>query len=371
MTLEAIGQKLKSAREAQGLSLRQIYERTKIPINHLQAIDVGQTDDLPEPVYVAGFIKRYAECIGLDGQVLADEYRRVDAPSNGNGNGHGGGHAVRGGKSASQPVYVQHEYLKHAKIDNRPPIYKLWPFYVVIALGLIIVVSWLSTQSATNNQQTDPSLASLKQNLSLAQQGNGANPAGNGLMPNAANPAAANPVGNPADDKMLTLSANKHVWVEVKRAGSGDTIYTGFLEQGDRRTYQIDDPQGIRVTAGNGASLSTEFKGKIEPFGEAGKKSERTFTSAVVSSSGSAAHGVTATGGTSSTSTASTSGTTNSTGSTTTAEAPKKKVQKTSSTTSATRRWKGEDQTRSIPGNDGMRSIDVPYRYSEGRLDSN
>src|SRR5271156_835034 len=76
MSLATIGQKLRSAREAQGLSLVQVYERTKIPLNHLQAVEQGDSDELPEPVFIFGFIKRYAECIGLDGQVLADEFKR-------------------------------------------------------------------------------------------------------------------------------------------------------------------------------------------------------------------------------------------------------------------------------------------------------
>ena len=75
MSLEQIGQKLKAARESQGLSLRQIHDRTKIPIGHLQSIDGGHADELPEPVYVAGFIKRYGDCVGLNGQSLSEEYR--------------------------------------------------------------------------------------------------------------------------------------------------------------------------------------------------------------------------------------------------------------------------------------------------------
>ena len=68
MSLQEIGTRLKSARDNSGLSLSQINERTKIPFNHLEAIEQGNFDDLPEPVYVAGFIKRYADCVGLDGQ---------------------------------------------------------------------------------------------------------------------------------------------------------------------------------------------------------------------------------------------------------------------------------------------------------------
>src|ERR1700721_1785370 len=75
MTLVEIGQQLKSARDTKGLSLSQIQERTKIPYNHLQAIDNGQQEDLPESVYVSGYIKRYADCVGLDGQQLADAFR--------------------------------------------------------------------------------------------------------------------------------------------------------------------------------------------------------------------------------------------------------------------------------------------------------
>lgn len=357
MTLEAIGQKLKSARETQGLSLRQIYERTKIPINHLQSIDGGMNEDLPEPVYVAGFIKRYAECIGLDGQVLADEYRRSDE-GNGNGNGsHGGGGNT--GKSANQPVYITPEYLKHAKIDNRPPSYKLWPFYVVVIIVVIGVISWYSSQSNSNNTQ-DPNVLSLKDSVSNVAPNNSSGSTTAGTT-GTSGTATGNTSLSP--DKVV-LSALKHVWVEVKRLGSGENIYTGFLEQGDSRTF--DDPQGIRVTAGNGASLSVEFKGKIDTFGEAGKRSERTFsteTASVPYAQGT--HGTIAPqGNPSSTGTTSSSSGSSSSTSTTTAPKPVKKTPK------VTPRSTSDDGTRSIPGNDGMHSIDVPYRYSEGRLDA-
>jgi cytoskeletal protein RodZ len=344
MTLEAIGSKLKSAREAQGLSLRQIYERTKIPINHLQSIDTGTPDDLPEPVYVAGFIKRYAECIGLDGQVLADEYRREESASNGNGNGKP--------KVAAQQVYVTPEYLKHARIDNRPPTYKLWPFYVVVIVVLMMVVSWYTTQQSNTASNPDPYNMSLKDSAAQLHQAQPGltNPTGSGT-----NPAQTAAVDN---DKLI-LSASQHVWIEVKKLATGESIFTGFLEQGDRREYA--DPGGLRVTAGNGGSLSAEFKGKIEAFGQAGKKTERTFEpSTGIASTDPTQTGSAATGS-SSTSTAAT-----------TATKPKKVRKSTDGSPAlATRRYRDLDGgSRSIYG-DGGRSIDVPYRYSEGRLDAN
>lgn len=344
MTLETIGQKLKAAREAQGLSLRQIYERTKIPINHLQSIDTGTPDDLPEPVYVSGFIKLYAECIGLDGQVLAAEYRRDDQPSNG-----------KASKTAvAQQVYITPEYLKHAKIDNRPPTYKLWPFYAVAIIGLMILVSWYSTQQMNMSSQTDPNLLSLKDSAAQLQSQPGINAATPGV-----NGIAGAPVA-PPDDK-VTLSATKHVWIEVKKLSDGESIFTGYLEQGDRREFQ--DSQGLRIRAGNGGSLSAEFKGKIESFGPLGKIAERTFApqSAVPATNTATADGA--------------AGTTAAAGSVAAAK-PKKWVRKPdTSARAATRYHSSDDSARSIPnesyGDRGTRSIDVPYRYSEGRLDSN
>lgn len=348
MTLEAIGQKLKAAREAQGLSLRQIYERTKIPINHLQSIDTGMPDDLPEPVYVAGFIKRYAECIGLDGQVLADEYRRADS-------------VTKGTKTAvaAQQVYVTPEYLKHARIDSRPPTYKLWPFYAVVIVAVMVVLSWYSMQQSNTANQSDPSLMSLKDSAAQLQSQPGINSA----TPNASGTTPTSPTAAAAGDKVV-LSATQHVWVEVKKQSSGESIFTGYLEQGDRREFQ--DSQGLRIRAGNGGSLSAEFKGKIEAFGPPGKVAERTFTlqNAVASSSSDPA--ATAAG----TTTASASGTT-----AVTAVKPKKVRKSTDS--SASHRYRSIDDggSRSLPsdsyGDGGTRSIDVPYRYSEGRLDPN
>ena len=346
MTLEAIGSKLKSAREAQGLSLRQIYERTKIPINHLQSIDTGVSVDLPEPVYVAGFIKRYAECIGLDGQVLADEYRREEATTNGNGNG-------KGHKAQAQQVYVTPEYLRHARIDNRPPTYKLWPFYVVGIVVLMMVVSWYATQQSNNAANPDPYNMSLKDSAAQLHQ---AQPGLTASTPSGTNPAP--PAAQP--DGKVYLSASHHVWVEVKKVSSGESIFTGYLEQGDRREFA--DPQGLRIRAGNGGSVSAEFKGKIEAFGEPGKVAERTFIT----------ESAVATTDPNSTGTATTGSTTGSSTVATTAATKPKKVRKPDGTAAvATRRYRDLDGgSRSIYG-DGGRSIDVPYRYSEGRLDSN
>ncbi len=70
--LAEIGDQLRQYREQQSISLDKVAVVTMIRRNLLQAIEDGQLDQLPEPVYTQGLIKRYAEAMGLDGTQFAD-----------------------------------------------------------------------------------------------------------------------------------------------------------------------------------------------------------------------------------------------------------------------------------------------------------
>jgi cytoskeleton protein RodZ len=65
---------LKALREARGLSLRDIYERTRISVFNLEAIEKGQFHLLPAPVYARPFIRSYALIIGAESEILLDVY---------------------------------------------------------------------------------------------------------------------------------------------------------------------------------------------------------------------------------------------------------------------------------------------------------
>jgi cytoskeleton protein RodZ len=70
-----VGERLRAAREAQGLTLEDIASSTRIPKRHLQTIEQGRYDGLPAPTYSTGFIKSWARQLGLDGRALAEEFR--------------------------------------------------------------------------------------------------------------------------------------------------------------------------------------------------------------------------------------------------------------------------------------------------------
>jgi len=69
-----IGNSLREARLRQGLDFPEIEQATKIRPKYLRALEDEQFDILPGQTYVKGFLRAYAEYLGLDGQLYVDEY---------------------------------------------------------------------------------------------------------------------------------------------------------------------------------------------------------------------------------------------------------------------------------------------------------
>jgi cytoskeletal protein RodZ len=69
-----IGNSLREARLRQGADFPEIEQGTKIRAKYLRALEDEQFDVLPAQTYVKGFLRSYAEYLGLDGQLYVDEY---------------------------------------------------------------------------------------------------------------------------------------------------------------------------------------------------------------------------------------------------------------------------------------------------------
>jgi hypothetical protein len=69
-----IGSSLREARMRQGLDFPQIEAATKIRGKYLRALEDEQFSQLPAQTYVKGFLRTYAEYLGLDGQLYVDEF---------------------------------------------------------------------------------------------------------------------------------------------------------------------------------------------------------------------------------------------------------------------------------------------------------
>lgn len=68
----SVGQTLRSAREAQSLTLEQIAEKLKLSIRQLAALEQDDYQSLPGNTFVRGFVRNYARQLGLDPQPLLD-----------------------------------------------------------------------------------------------------------------------------------------------------------------------------------------------------------------------------------------------------------------------------------------------------------
>jgi transcriptional regulator with XRE-family HTH domain len=78
-----IGSTLRDARNRRKLSLEQVEAEIKIRARYLQAMENEEWDALPGGAYTRGFIRTYAYHLGLDGERLADDYRRDISPPSG------------------------------------------------------------------------------------------------------------------------------------------------------------------------------------------------------------------------------------------------------------------------------------------------
>jgi cytoskeleton protein RodZ len=69
-----IGNSLREARLRQGLDLAEIEQATKIRSRYLRALEEEQFELLPAQTYVKGFLKAYADQLGLDGDLYVEEF---------------------------------------------------------------------------------------------------------------------------------------------------------------------------------------------------------------------------------------------------------------------------------------------------------
>lgn len=209
-----VGQRLREAREASGLSVEDIAAQTRIPTRHLVSLEESDWDKLPAATYSVGFAKNYAGAVGLDRTEIGD--------------------ALRAEMGGTRPAYAQPEVYEAADPARTMP-----KGLVIGALALLVVVvlglSWLSNRSM---QADEP----------VAEAANVAAPAQNAVVPAAAPTAAAGPV---------VLTATAPVWIDIKDGNV--TLKQGELAAGQSFTVPANaaapllttgKPEALRISVG-------------------------------------------------------------------------------------------------------------------------
>ncbi|MCX6763408.1 MAG: DUF4115 domain-containing protein [Candidatus Moranbacteria bacterium] len=71
-----LGEKLKKIRGERRISLMEVSRHTRIPVKYLELLDEGAYDRLPADVYVKGFLRSYADFMGMNEKVLIKLYEK-------------------------------------------------------------------------------------------------------------------------------------------------------------------------------------------------------------------------------------------------------------------------------------------------------
>jgi cytoskeletal protein RodZ len=126
--MSSFGETLRRERELRQISLREIAEATKINLRYLDALERDDFRHLPGGVFNKGFVRAYAQFIGIDPETMVtaylDEERRQQA--------------------RTARVGVQPAPAAEADVPVRPLGTRLWFAALVIVLILVVLAAGLT-----------------------------------------------------------------------------------------------------------------------------------------------------------------------------------------------------------------------------------
>ena len=226
-----IGNSLREARLRQSLELTEAELATKIRGKYLRALEDEQFDLLPAQTYVKGFLRTYAEWLGLDGQLYVDEYNS---------------RYVTG--EDELPYRPRRTRTPHPRrrSDSKAVVYALTGIAVVTAL---VIVAW-----RYGGPDDNPAMA----NLAQPQPGN--------PSPTAAPSIVLRAVGG---DSLVTV-----------RTARGKQVFQGTIESGRAEHFTS---KRLWVSARPPATLRVTINGKRAPTPRGGTAQELIITAQGVS----------------------------------------------------------------------------------------
>ncbi len=188
-----IGNSLREARLRQGLDFPEIEQATKIRGKYLRALEEEQFEVLPAQTYVKGFLRSYADYLGLDGQLYVDEFNSR---------------------------YVRGEIEEEEEQQPFRPRGGAAPGYTSGLQGKAVVL-------------TIAVIAGLTVFVFAAAKWGGNNDSPNDVLNNPPPPQAARPVA-----RLVASAVGGGAFLQVYRGSrTGKPIYQGTLEQGRKRTF--------------------------------------------------------------------------------------------------------------------------------------
>ena len=216
-----IGERLRRAREARAMSLDDVATQTRIPMRHLQHIELGEWDALPAPTYAIGFTRNFANAVGLDGPAVANELRDEI-----------------GGPRRRAPAAEYYEPADPARVPPKSLVIVV--IVIIFALGGAYLL-WRNTLGADSGAAQGP-VAEIPVENGQAAPENGQSAVPQSLA-----------------GQTVTLTAIDGVWLRITDGEGGPSLFTGILQTGQTFTVpataahpvlRTGRPQVLRASAG-------------------------------------------------------------------------------------------------------------------------
>ncbi|MDB5097275.1 MAG: hypothetical protein JWM80_1696 [Cyanobacteria bacterium RYN_339] len=298
-SLRDVGQSLKEAREAQGQTLDEISVRTRITVRHLIALEEGNESDLPEVFYVRGFLKKYAESVGLSPKEVADAYRAAPIPTT---------TPPSIGASAGPIVYYvlvaglvggilalawhfQPKQVVVSEPSPSPKVHRATPTPKPAVDAGATAAAGASGAAIAEHAGTNAAKPSAKPSGSTKPSANpsgkpsagpsakpsaspSAKPSGSPSPGASASPSAkpsaspsAKPTAYPSGTVTLDLTTDQKSWLEIRV--DGKAVFEGLLPPNSHKSFKGHQ---IMVSAGNAGGVRIKIngqdKGHLGPHGE-------------------------------------------------------------------------------------------------------
>lgn len=243
--MESIGSRIRSAREAKGISIDQAQKDTRISGRILGAIEADRAQEvISGPVYVRSFIKKYANYLGLDGKSLSEDF------------------------TGKKPEFK--EQISVLSNDNEIPVKKI--IYVAAAIFIIFlgikliafagsktVAFFKSRPKAVNKVPTQRDKVEKKAVTAKAKV-----PSQRDKVPQAVIPQIPEGAG-----LALSLKASSDVYLKVKSDGS--VIYDGILKRGSSEKWEAK--QSFEISTSKAEALAVSLNGtSLGPLGKGAVK---------------------------------------------------------------------------------------------------
>jgi cytoskeleton protein RodZ len=267
-----IGAILEKKRLERGLSLKEVEQATKIRTRYLEGLEREDPTSLPDPVYARGFLKTYANFLGLDGEQLSREFRDHRAPRR----------ERQPGYERLQKGEFDQPLINPGGVDDAERSGISGATILTIVLAVLVLALVIGTLYYVGSRSTVDSSDSAFEEEPIVDQEAGDDSSRDGSSRE--EPVAGSETKSGADDDSSEDSPETvQVTVRVVGVPTGLTILTDgtvasdqFAQPGFSQTFEAE--RAVTISTANAGAVEVEVDGEnVGRLGQLGQPLTRDF----------------------------------------------------------------------------------------------